>query len=316
MADDRLPVALHEAGHLLAAWWNGQIPEVVELRRYAEGRPRLSNRGVERGPEVRAFVQAPRFIAAPKLLLERPELQGGELSRRHMREMVARDLLTALAGPAVEWRLQLDPECLHPSLADMLESEPDTCWGDLEQARELLALLPDGEKQAAFSTACRRAAALVCRYWPELCALGERLFAEQRLEDEALHSVLSAALGDVSAWRCQPLEGLDHAARLGSIEVVAWWERDEVEAWRLSALVDDLPMKLPLEVARLDAEVHAELGGLPTGWYCLNHTTGEIHAGPPPARSELHGFFAGLVVHKLEELQRAGVAATAHDQGK
>lgn len=309
MADDRLPVALHEAGHLLAAWWNGQVPSAVDLRRHVEGRPRLNSCGAEKGPEVRAFVDVPRFIAAPEIYLERPELLG-ECSRRHMQEMVARDLLSALAGPAVEWRLQGDPECLHPTLEGLLESEPTTCGGDLEHAQQLLDLLPLSEREPAYATACRRATALVCRYWPELHALGERLHTEERLEDEALHEVLAVAFGDVQTWRLQPLEKLDHAGRLGSAEVVAWWERDEPEAWRLAALVDGLPLTTPLEVARLDTEAHGEplLAGLPAGWYCLDHATGEIHAGPPPAHGELRGFFAGLVASKLEELQRPAAA--------
>ena len=317
MRDELLSVALHEAGHLLASWWNGQLPDLVELRRHAEGRPRLSSYGQSRGPEVRAFVDTSRFIPAPAVYQECPELLG-ELPQRYLEDMVARDLLVVLAGPAVEWRLQRDPEHLCPTLAGLLEGEPVTCWGDLGQARELLAVLPARRQGPAYATACRRAAALVCRYWPELHALAEKLMDAERLEGRALHAVLASAFGDVGGPRMQPLDGLDHAGRLGGAEVVAWWEMDEPEVWRLAALVDGLPLTTHLEVAHLDAEAHAEpdLAGLAAGWYCLDHATGEIHIGQPAARGDLRSFFAGLVVGKLEELRRPVAVSQGSSAGR
>lgn len=300
-----LDTARHEAGHVLAYWWNGWPPEAVEMRRHEEGRPRLTSRGAEIAPTVRACVIG--GVLLDEWALSDPEPFAGrppEIGR----ELVARDLLGALAGAAVEWRNERDPESLPTDLAGLLESEPAACDGDREHVEALLALLPEDERPEALAAAWRRAAVLVCRYWPELCALADRLATAERLEDEALAAVLSETLGGsggVMGWRRQPLEALDLSARLGDADVVAWWKRDAVDVWRLAAAVDGLPLSLPLEVAHLSAEeLEDEPEPCAPGWYCLDHAAGVIHAGPPPAVGTLRQFLAGLVADKLEELRR------------
>jgi len=312
-----LETARHEAGHVLAAWWIGIVPDAVEMRRHEEGRPRLTSRGAEISQDARAAVLGGCYLDGFSVKGGKPF--GGwrpELGRR----LVAADLLSTLAGPAVEWRNERDPEEVYPALAALLADEPTTCAGDLDNVDALLALLPEEERGEAYATACRRAEVLVCRHWPELCALAERLAAADRLEDEALLAAMAETLGDPlarrSLWdkrgRPEMLEALDPPRlALGAAEVVAWWERVEMTAreWRLAATVDRVPLAPGITLERLDAD---DLEALawdapdPAGWYWLESVSGadDMGAGAPPGGGPLRDYLAALVGDKLEELRR------------
>ena len=304
-----LEIARHEAGHVLASWWHGQLPYAVEMRRHDEGAPRLDRRGRDVGPDVRACVEAPSFIASPSLSAEYPETVAG-IDPALWRDMVARDMLTALAGPAVEWRNARDPEELGSNLAEMLEVPPVPCWGDVETVDSLLVLLPVEERHEAYATACRRAEFLICRHWPELCALAERLADAERLEDEPLYAVLSETLGELPKWRDRPLEELDACAHLGDAEVVAGWDREGADDWCLVAEVEGIRLATGLAVVYMPASEVDELClGIephPSGWYWMRNGGGseDIGAEAPPAVGTLRRFLAGLVADKLEELRR------------
>ena len=207
-ARERLETARHEAGHVLAAWWNGQAVYAVEMRTAEEGGAREDRRGRVADAGTLAYTEAAKFIGAPALAAAHPETMA-QTPPELLREMVARDLLYTLAGPAADWRQQRDPEEVRATLAHHLEEWLGGCAGDLEQAGYLLALLPEEEREEAHAAACQRAAALVCRYWPELCALAERLNAAERLEGDDLEAVLSETLGDAPEWRGRALEELD-----------------------------------------------------------------------------------------------------------
>lgn len=308
---ERLSSARHEAGHVLAAWWNGQCVYAVEMRSAEEGGDRRDDRGRVVDAATRAYVEATKFIAAPALAAAYPEMVA-HTPPELLREMVARDLLYTLAGPAAEWRNQCDPEKVCACLAHHLEEWIGGCADDLDKAGDLLALLPEEEREDVHATACQRASALVCRYWPELCALAEHLSIPERLEDESLDALLSETLGELQKWRTHPLEELDPPRLdLGAAEVVAWWERSEGAAaeWRLAATVDRVPLSPGLTLERLDADDLDAMGWdtpHPSGWYWLESDGGAdaIGTAAPPGGGSLRDFLAGLVADKLEELRR------------
>jgi len=308
-AREVLETARHEAGHVLAHWWHGQPPYAVEMRRHAEGRPRLDRRGRDAGPDVRARVEGARFISSPSLSLEYPETAAG-MAPAQWRDMVDRDMLTSLAGPAVEWRNARDPEELGANLLEMLDAPPVTCWGDMEAVEDLLALLPEKERPKAYTTACRRAEVLVCWYWPELCAVADRLSTAGRLEDEALDAALSETLGEMLAWRSRPLEDLDVRAALGDANVVAYWGREEADGWRLVAEVDGMRLLTGFEVIFMpDDEIEQlclDIEPHPSGWYWVRNGGGsdDIGAESPSAEGSLGKFLSRMVADKLAEMRR------------
>lgn len=308
----RQNAARHEAGHALAAWWNGQDVHAVEMRAAEEAGCREDRRGREVDAGVRAYIEASTFIDAPALAAEYPEMMN-HVSLELLREMVARDLLYALSGPAADWRNQRNPDDVCACLEHHLEEWLDGCGGDMEKANHLLVILPEEERLEAYTFACRRAEVLICQHWPELCALAERLNTPNRLEDDALEAALSATLGEVPEWRGNPLEQLDlpHFT-LGSAEVVAWWGRSEGELaeWRLAATVDGVPLapRITLEQADPDDPDDYLWDTIPDpgDWYWLeNNADGEkMGTEAPPGGSPLRNFLADMVVAKLAELRR------------
>lgn len=299
-----LETARHEAGHALAFWWNGQAIHAVEMRRYDDNRPRIDRKGRVKGPDVRAAVEGAHFIPAPTLAIKHPEIMA-HYEPEVLRDIVARDMLIALAGPAVDWRNTRDPELVIEGLGEMLDMDPPHCWGDREAVDTLLAILPEEERDKAYTTACNRAEVLVSRYWRELCALADSLTMAERLEDEALDAALIEAFGEQPGWQKNPLSSLDVGAIFGGVDVVAWWSRRDVSTWKPRALADDMPLILPFEIIHLSVEDLADEpeADLP-GWYCVDHDTGEIYATAPPATGPLQSFLSDMVGAKLEELRR------------
>lgn len=189
-------VAIHEAGHALAYWWNGQGIYSATARTKAEMRagPHITRRGCERG-DVEGIVEAADFIAAPSLDLEYGHSMGTELP-----ELVARDLLHCAAGPVAEAIYRRD------SLEGVL-------WAggisDLQKAGELLALLPEDQRAEADRQAIARCRELVRRYWPAVLALADLLQARGRVEGEDVEALLCAVTGESPEWRGNPLSDLD-----------------------------------------------------------------------------------------------------------
>ena len=303
-------IARHEAGHALAHWWNGQTIDAIEMRPHEEGRSRVDRRNGEYAANTRAAVEGTNFIAAPSLLpegyitMEKPAELDTDL-----REWVERDLLSFLAGPAVEWRNEKDAERLYEDLAWFLteQGRDGRCCGDMVQVDDLLNLFPEEERESAWLTACRRAEVLVCRYWPELCALADRLTAVRRFEDEALDTALDETLGERPGNLVNALGSLNHAMSLGEAKVVAQWCRDATDAWSLSAKVDGFPLFLRITVEYLSPNEIASLGAeemeRPPGWYFLVNESLD-DACSFPATGTLPRFLSSMVDTKLGEMRR------------
>lgn len=190
-------VAIHEAGHALAYWWNGQGIYSATARTKADMRtgPYVTRRGLERG-EVEGIVEAADFIGAPSLALEHGHGMDNEL----LGELVARDLLHAYSGPVAEAIYR------RTSLEWVLWNGG---YGDWQIANDLLALVPEADRPEAERQAIARCRELVRRYWPAVAALADLLQKHGYVEGEDVEALLCAATGEAPEFRGNPLADLD-----------------------------------------------------------------------------------------------------------
>lgn len=189
-------VAIHEAGHALAYWWNGQGIYSATARTKAEilAGPAVDRRGRE--SDVAGFVEGSNFIPAPSLALEYGHGMPAEL----LPELVARDLLHAYSGPVAEAQQR------RTGLEWVLWGGG---FGDMQHAGELLALLPDDQRAEADRQAIARCREMVRRYWPAVLALADLLQERGCVEGEDAEALLCAVTGESPKWRGNPLADLD-----------------------------------------------------------------------------------------------------------
>ncbi|WP_249934995.1 hypothetical protein [Azotobacter chroococcum] len=189
-------VAIHEAGHALAYWWNGQFIDSATARTKAERRagPLMSRNGRE--VDCDGMVEGSNFIAAPSVDLE----YGLHLGNPLLPEMVERDLLHCYAGPVAEAQYRRAGLWLALWLGG---------GGDMEHARELLALLPEDQRAAAERRTIARCRELVRRYWPAVCALADLLQERGRVEGEDVVDLLCAITGASPKFRSNALADLN-----------------------------------------------------------------------------------------------------------
>ncbi len=177
-------VAIHEAGHALALWWNGQPIQYVAA--FSSAAPVLDGAQL-----VTGVVEAPTFTeSAPADCAELPELVG-------------RDLLAYIAGPAAEAKHR------RYSLDWVLSASGRH---DEQAAFDLLGLLPStdvDEWRAPFEASVARCRVLVRRYWPAVLALADLLQARGHVEGEDVEALLCAVTGEAPKWRGNPLSDLD-----------------------------------------------------------------------------------------------------------
>ncbi|NMF99553.1 hypothetical protein GPA27_19430 [Aromatoleum toluolicum] len=184
-------VAIHEAGHCLAHWWNGQSIHRVIVRPSSVREPVIDRRGREvrcQGlTEASSFISSPAFIP---LLPPRPDLL----------EDVERDLLHAYAGPVAESRQN------HGSLVVVLLTSAGA--GDSQHADELLALLPEDQRRGASARALARSRSLVGRYWRALSAVADLLQEKGDVEGDEIMSLFAAVTGETQRWKGNPLASI------------------------------------------------------------------------------------------------------------
>jgi len=188
--------AIHEAGHCLAYWWNGQfIYRAVVCD--PKGRTLVIDR---RGREVACtgLVEGSSFIADPVLMLGR-----GRLVLDEVLDDLERDLLHCYCGPIAE--------ALHSRVGDVavqLSAGSD----DYSQARRLLEIVPDEMRSAIADSAHKRSKALVRRYWPAVQAVADLLQRQGDVDGEAIVELLASTTGGKPTWKGNSLSGLDLGA--------------------------------------------------------------------------------------------------------
>jgi hypothetical protein len=248
------------------------------------------------------------------------------MTKEERREIVSRFALVKLAGPAVNWRNESNPDKIIYNLAEMLPEEVVGCDVDIRDLETLLSLKLGGEGDEMYDIACNRAEVLVCRYWSQLCALAERLTAVERLEGDALAALLSETLGEMPKRYTRSLETLDHKLLLDGAEVEAWWIRDTVDEWSLKASIDGIPLTLNLELrygknealsdeSEVPHDVSTKFSAQPAkqlsnerpqamSWDCVDYDWEEVRTTPLPCSSPLFAFLTDLIDAKLEEMRQ------------
>ncbi|MEG1040614.1 hypothetical protein [Pseudomonas sp. NUPR-001] len=195
--------AFHEAGHVLAFWWNGQRIKRVTVRTRAEALlgPMADLRG--NLLQVKGLVEAEYLVPLPAF-----EPPGIAEYLPSMVEAIERDLIHCLAGPVAEaiYRHSPSERCITRSGA-----------GDRQRAMELITLLPARKVLDAEPLAIARAGCLVRRYWAELSAVAQLLHEQGTVYGEELIALLSQLTGESPTRLGNPLSSLD-ARRSRTVE--------------------------------------------------------------------------------------------------
>jgi len=187
--------AIHEAGHALAVWWNGQpIPRVPALTHaQASSGPLIDLKGhahfAEGLVEADYLIVQPAF-AAPRIAEYLPSLV----------EPIERDLLHCFAGPVAEALYKGVP-------TDRVINGSGR--GDRCRGHELIHLLPAHKLLDAELLAIARSRCLVQRYWAAVTALADLLQARGVVAGEDVTTLLSALTGESPARHRGDLHALD-----------------------------------------------------------------------------------------------------------
>lgn len=186
--------AIHEAGHVLAFWWNGQRLERVTVRTRTEAStgPMIDLRGNPQN--VEGLVEADYFVPHPAF-----DAPGIAEYLPSMVESIERDLLHCFAGPVAE--------------AVYLHTKSDKFFsgsgGDLHRGYELIRLLPARKLLDAQSQAIARSSCLVRRYWPAVTAVADLLQEHGTVSGEAITALLCEVTGESPALVGNDLATLD-----------------------------------------------------------------------------------------------------------
>lgn len=187
--------AIHEAGHALAFWWNGQHIDRVTVRTHAQAicGPMIDLRGNLQNAE--GLVEADYLVPHP--FLDPPGIAECLPS---MVEAIERDLIDCFAGPVAE--------AVHrhtPSDALFRAS------GILDQRRgyALISLLPPRKLLDAESQAIARSRRLVHRYWSAVNAVADLLQARGSVSGDVIMALLCEVTGESPLLRANQLATLD-----------------------------------------------------------------------------------------------------------
>ncbi|MFQ6572286.1 hypothetical protein [Pseudomonas sp. UM16] len=190
--------AFHEAGHVLAFWWNEQRIKRVTVRTRAEALlgPMVDLRGNLQ--QVKGLVEAEYLVPLPAF-----EPPGIAEYLPSMIDAIERDLVHCFAGPVAEAIYRHCPceRCLTRSGA-----------GDRRRGMELISLLPARQVLDAEARAIARSGYLVRRYWPALSAVAEHLLDQGTVNGDELSALLCQLTGETPTRVCNALSSLDHAA--------------------------------------------------------------------------------------------------------
>lgn len=189
--------AIHEAGHCLAYWWNGQFIYRAVVCAPKGGTLVIDRRGRE--VACTGLVEGSSFIANPVLMLDRGRLALDD----EVLDGLERDLLHCYCGPIAEAR---------HSRVGVVAVQLSAGSEDYSQARRLLEIVPDEMRSAIADSAHKRSKALVRRYWPAVQAVADLLQRQGDVEGEAIVELLASTTGEKPTWKSNPLSSLDLGA--------------------------------------------------------------------------------------------------------
>ncbi|MGO4368480.1 hypothetical protein [Pseudomonas sp. PAB10] len=187
--------AVHEAGHALAFWWNGQHIERITVRTRTEActGPMIDLRGNPQN--VEGLVEADYLVPHPSF-----DAPGIAEYLPSMVDSIERDLLDCFAGPVAE------------AVYRRTKSDKFT-WasgrGDRCRGYELISLLPARKLLDAESRAIARSCCLVRHYWPAVTAVADLLQEHGTVNGEAITALLCEVTGESPTRLTNDLATLD-----------------------------------------------------------------------------------------------------------
>ncbi|NHN76693.1 hypothetical protein HA520_05240 [Azotobacter chroococcum] len=180
-------LAIHEAGHALAHWWNGQPIEYAAAFAVPTADPEFQ-RLIMGGVVGQSFV-----LSAPEDCVE-------------LSDLVGRDMLVSIAGPAAQakyGRYSLDRVLCAGGRSD--EQAAFDFLGCLQGDDED----DDADWMAPFRLTVARSRELVRRYWPAIEALADLLQERGRVNGEEIEALFRTVTGESPTLRGNPLADLD-----------------------------------------------------------------------------------------------------------
>ena len=188
--------AIHEAGHALAVWWNGQPIARVTVLTHAQ---------VASGPliDLSGHAHFAQGLVEADYLIVHPAFAARGIAEYlpSLVEPIERDLLHCLAGPVAEAVHR------HARYDRIIRGSGR---GDRCRAHELISLLPAHKLLDAEALAISRSRCLVRRYWAGVVALADLLQAHGVVEGDAIATLLCHATGQTPTRLTSDLHSLDH----------------------------------------------------------------------------------------------------------
>ncbi|MVV51711.1 hypothetical protein EJA72_26215 [Pseudomonas sp. PB120] len=174
--------AIHEAGHVLAFWWNGQHIERVTVRTHAEAfaGPMFDLRGNPQPAE--GLVEADYLVPHPA-----KEPPGIAEYLPSMIDPIERDLIDCFAGPVAEAVYRHSP-------SDILLR--GSGQGDQRRGYALISLLPARKLLDAETRAIARSSCLVHRYWLAVTMVADLLQMRGSVSGEVITALLREITGE------------------------------------------------------------------------------------------------------------------------
>lgn len=187
--------AFHEAGHVLAFWWNGQRIKRVTVRTRAEALigPMLDLSGNLQ--PVKGLVEAEYLVPLPAF-----EPPGIAEYLPSMVDAIERDLVDCFAGPVAEAVYRHSPSDHYITRSGA---------GDRHRGIELMKLLPARKVLDAEAKAIARSSCLVRRYWPALTAVAQLLHVQGTVTGDEISALLCQLTGESPTRLSNALSSLD-----------------------------------------------------------------------------------------------------------
>nr|WP_281459815.1 hypothetical protein [Pseudomonas sp. P13] len=187
--------AIHEAGHALAFWWNGQPIKRVTVRTRAEARA---------GPmfDLLGHPQHAEGLVEADYLVLRPAFTARGIAEYlpSMVDFIERDLIHCFSGPVAEAIYR------HRQSDRLFRSSGRA---DLVRGHELISLLPPRLLLDAESRAIARSSCLVHRYWFAVRAVADLLQEQGAIEGETVTALLHEITGEAPVRLGNEVRSLD-----------------------------------------------------------------------------------------------------------
>lgn len=184
-------IAVHEAGHVVGAWYVGQSTDETRVQSRASKRTGefLVTRKCITLEKSLGFADLSHYVI-PKLLVNEFVETLPRDDQEELYRMARRDIISLLAGPIAQVRLS------RKDRASILLFNGGS--SDYEKAAHIARNLPEGES-IAIDFAYETGKKIVSKHWSTILAIADKLQANLKLDDHEIEPILMATTGE--GWR-------------------------------------------------------------------------------------------------------------------